>query len=971
MVQALSWPLKKAETEKTLEKIEGFKSTLNLAVTLDQTSMVMALHDTTLENSANSRQKDILTWLNGSDPTTKYSTALKGRHTGTGSWYINSEAFDRWTKEPNSISWLWGIPGCGKTVLSTTIIERLMEMCSHDQHFALAYFYFAFDDQAFQSVEGLIRSLITQLCAQSTSIPHCVEALYNKCSKQRSQPIPPSDDSLRIVLSQLFGCFKAVYIVLDALDECTERHNLITALEKIVAWQKSELHLLTTSRREWELEECMNMLTEEADRIGIQGMPVEADINSYVRGRLCTDRRLKRWNKPELEEEIAMTLTSKAHGMFQWVVCQLDTLTKCRSIDELRRALLSLPKDLDDTYARILRRIDDEGHYSQVWKILQLLIGSNDPVAIDEAAETITIELENTPQVDLDRRLIDSDDVLSMCSALVILEEQEKTILEKRKSGIDGKNRVLRLAHFSIREYLLSTRIRESTVSHWQMDNISCHLSIARLFIAYILFLEVDSNAIPNRRSQLDVEYPLAVAAILRWPEHLSVAENNDVNHVCGDLGSQLFTTHSAAKRSWITLSIYEHCGACSELFNDIVIDQLVGDFDIRRDSLAFTAHHNLPQTTRSLLARGANPNILIQSRQSYDVSWMTPLTEASRLGYIRVVKELLNKQADLTIERDDCPNALKQACRTGKTEVVRLLLEHGADPNASLPDSFTPLGEVLDAGINRDCEDTNSLCNLVQTLLTAGADVTLPIALGDLHNFNGWLPIELAVDTDDTSAIKILLEYGANGVDGLVAACQNQNHLEKPDIIPFLMDYGIDVNGRASLSLVTAENNFRTWAGRTALETACTRNDSTIVRMLLDYGADSNLRSPLIESALEAYLNRLDYKLECDAAPIFLLLISYGADLGLIREDKLKGDGKSKYRVIMDRWKSWKADGSISPIQIIGEYRSKCVSGCPCAVVRNKTSDDGTIDGESSNSDMSDNETMGRELCWRCLYHA
>ena len=37
MVQALSWPLKKAETEKTLEKIEGFKSTLNLAVSLDQT----------------------------------------------------------------------------------------------------------------------------------------------------------------------------------------------------------------------------------------------------------------------------------------------------------------------------------------------------------------------------------------------------------------------------------------------------------------------------------------------------------------------------------------------------------------------------------------------------------------------------------------------------------------------------------------------------------------------------------------------------------------------------------------------------------------------------------------------------------------------------------------------------------------------------------------------------------------------
>ena len=278
--------------------------------------MVMALRDITLENSANFHQKDVLAWLNGSDPRTRYANTLKGRHTGTGSWYINSEAFDRWTKEPNSISWLWGIPGCGKTVLSTTIIERLMETCSHDPRFALAYFYFTFDDQAFQSVEGMIRSLIAQLCTQSTLIPHCVESLYEKCSEGRSQPTPSSLDSLRNVLCQLFGCFNEVYIVLDALDECTERHHLILALEDIVAWQKSELHLLTTSRRELELEEFMNTITIEADRIGIQGMPVEADINSYVLGRLCTDRRLKRWHKSELEKEIAMTLTSKAHGMY-------------------------------------------------------------------------------------------------------------------------------------------------------------------------------------------------------------------------------------------------------------------------------------------------------------------------------------------------------------------------------------------------------------------------------------------------------------------------------------------------------------------------------------------------------------------------------------------------------------------------------------------------------------------------------
>lgn len=223
-----------------------------LTLNLRNSSMIVALRDSTLENSAKSHRKDILAWLDASSPTRKYTNALKGRHTGTGSWYLQSEAFDRWIKEPNSISWLWGIPGCGKTVLSTTIIERLTDLCSNDQDHALAYFYFAFDDQAFQKVDGLIRSLVAQLCSQCTSIPYCVESFY---SKGRSQPIPPTDDELRNLLRQLFDCFNQVFIVLDALDECTERHELILALEEIATWQNSKLHLLSTSRKEFELED--------------------------------------------------------------------------------------------------------------------------------------------------------------------------------------------------------------------------------------------------------------------------------------------------------------------------------------------------------------------------------------------------------------------------------------------------------------------------------------------------------------------------------------------------------------------------------------------------------------------------------------------------------------------------------------------------------------------------------------------
>ncbi|KAL8918370.1 MAG: hypothetical protein Q9208_007389 [Pyrenodesmia sp. 3 TL-2023] len=859
----------------------------------------MELRDVTRESFVTTHRKDILTWLDAPNPTPRYTNALQGRHTGTGSWYILGEAFDRWIKEPKSTSWLWGIPGCGKTVLSATIIERLIDLCSNEPDYALAYFYFAFDDQALQSVENMIRSLAAQLCSQCTSIPHCVESLYSKCSKGQWQP---TQDSLGSMLSQLFGCFKQVFIVLDALDECTERHNLILALEDMAGWQKLELHLLTTSRKELELEECMNGLTKEADRIGIQGMPVADDISSYVLGRLRTDRRLKRWHKPELEEEIAMTLTSKAHGMFQWVFCQLNTLASCRTISELRRTLLSLPKDLDDTYARILKAIDDDGNHAQVFKILQLLVCSNEPVTVAEAAEIIPIELDSTPQVDLKRRLVDPDDVMAMCSALVIHETQE--------DDGNGRGSVLRLAHFSVREFLLSTRIQGSTMKHWHTDNISSHLSIAKLFIAYLLFLGVDVDeradhyTLPYCKFRSD--YPLAATAASKWAKHLSMAENNDTDLACGEIAFQLFTSHGAAKISQSLFDlIYEgqtvYCD-CSRLSAD-------GRpcVEMRHGPLAFAAHHNLPQTAELFLARGANPNILFSTSGPYQYSFTTPLAEASRMGNVNVVRQLLDYQADFDIERERCPNALKQACLGGSDEVVRLLLDCGADPNARLPDLDTALGTALIA----HCHAATS--GIIKMLLEAGVNVNDPVCSRSCGKISERPAIEFAAAHGcATSAIKVLLDHGADGVDGFMASCERRQGL---GAVPFFLAYGIDVNARASVVKRTGSGySPPVWAGRTALERACAKNDSRVVRILLDHGADPNIRSGLVESPLEAYLNRR-YG-ECEAAPIFALLLKGGADLELVREGKLEEEGKSRYPAVLDRWKAWKVDDSMSTIQ-------------------------------------------------------
>lgn len=187
---------------------------------------------------------------------------------------------------------------------------------------------------------------------------------------------------------------------------------------------------------------------------------------------------------------------------------------------------------------------------------------------------------------------------------------------------------------------------------------------------------------------------------------------------------------------------------------------------------------------------------------------------------------------------------------------------------------------------------------------------------------------------------IKILLDNGADGVEGLVA-CGIYGVRE---LILFFLEYGIDVNARASVPQLSGLGH------RTALEMACAENDPAVVRILLDHGADPNIRSHLAKSALEAYLNRLETHAECESGPIFVLLLGSDADLRLVREDKLKGEAKSIYLTILDRWKEWKVDDSISPLEVLGEYRRSCLYHCACDLIRS--------------------ESDGGKRCYRCVKH-
>ena len=123
-------------------------------------------------------------------------------------------------------------------------------------------------------------------------------------------------DELLETLRQILHSFYDVYIVLDALDECSNREDLLEYLDRIMSWNAEHLRMLVSSRPERAIEEGIRSLIKGDNKIKVQGDQVNDDIRTYIRGRLDMDPKLKRWQKrPDVRNEIESFLMNKADGM--------------------------------------------------------------------------------------------------------------------------------------------------------------------------------------------------------------------------------------------------------------------------------------------------------------------------------------------------------------------------------------------------------------------------------------------------------------------------------------------------------------------------------------------------------------------------------------------------------------------------------------------------------------------------------
>jgi ankyrin repeat protein len=228
------------------------------------------------------------------------------------------------------------------------------------------------------------------------------------------------------------------------------------------------------------------------------------------------------------------------------------------------------------------------------------------------------------------------------------------------------------------------------------------------------------------------------------------------------------------------------------------------------------------------------------------DASDSTVLMHAAMLGESEIVKLLLDAGADPNAKNKRSGTALLWAITDVGT--VRLLLDHGADPNVSSIEGRSALYLAASQPGGGD---------VVKLLLDKGAK-----AGG--KDLTGRTPLIAASAIGNVEVMRLLVANGASvnkgmgsGGTPLLSAVASRN----PSAVAYLIEQGADVN-------------VRTKRGETALDNAAAWGSLEIVKMLIEKGAKVNTQdyrgySPLMYSAYS----------EAMPVEVVRLLLAKGAD--------------------------------------------------------------------------------------------
>jgi Cdc6-like AAA superfamily ATPase len=300
------------ELQSIQDKLKQLQHKENLYAAIENLKFSISTENTLRRMAHSQDDEKVLSWLGSNTAQNNHNTARKKHEPTTGNWFLQSETFTQWSNATKSSLWLYGKAGSGKTILCSTIIERIIEICgSSNPADKCAYFYFDF--QAKWNVDDMLRSIIVQFCASKREVPRELHHLHQECLDGRRQP---RKSSLLEILFSLLTTSSRTFVILDALDECINRADLLDTIEEIVKVSTKYLNVVVTSRKERDIDKRLKTLF--VYDVALEENVIDSDITLHIHECLKNDAELRTWDL-ETKNNIEQALLKGAHGMYYYL----------------------------------------------------------------------------------------------------------------------------------------------------------------------------------------------------------------------------------------------------------------------------------------------------------------------------------------------------------------------------------------------------------------------------------------------------------------------------------------------------------------------------------------------------------------------------------------------------------------------------------------------------------------------------
>lgn len=288
-------------------------------------------------------------------------------------------------------------------------------------------------------------------------------------------------------------------------------------------------------------------------------------------------------------------------------------------------------------------------------KILQALTATIEPLTLEDIVEILAVDLEShPPRFDPDSRLLDPRNVFSICSSLVTV-----SYVPRWPSKIPTS--ILRLAHASVADYL--TQPNPTGIARFHFSRTSARQFLARTCIGYFMNPEFSKGHTYGRHQKNLREYPFLRHCIDRWPEYLEKLPGEPDNY----LDSK---TRQTVQAFFDTSSLPN--GGNYAFWVGCLIPDMPLDYVINTRPLYYAASFGLVDVVRLILLTEKDSDIDALGGRARS----SALHVAVYRDHIEVVKVLLERGADPNL----CNERMEPPLYWARThEMKQLLLKHGA----------------------------------------------------------------------------------------------------------------------------------------------------------------------------------------------------------------------------------------------------------------------------------------------------